>query len=339
MSVLLVAAWGAAGHGASPENAGRCPHDCFPHPGPLPRGGGHSERAAPDFHGNDQGHPSAEETVIFKLKFRTAEELVPLLQEHIERHHGTVSGTGRRLVLTAPREEVARIQGILEEMDTRPHRLIITVAREPELTTLSAEPIKGASVNARGATVPDMSMTSYHTRQRPALAASSEPSSYELQTRPRPDPQDIQRVSVLEGQWALVAFGEAPMAAGLSAEVEVGAGITVFLNEPSTDNGTRILARATLLGQQLVVDVAYTGASPSARQGGQMEIRAVRTTLTGHLGEWMPLSPAADTDQPNDQSGLHLRTLRRGQDPLPLFVRVDAVANQPATALPANPIQ
>ncbi len=288
---------------------------------------------------NDQGRPSTEETVIFKLKYRTAEELLPLLQGHIERDHGTVSGTGRRLVLTAPREEVARIEGILEEMDTRPRRLIITVAREPEHATLAGEPTAEDSGNRPAMTVRDTSATALHTRRRPALAMFSEPSSHELHTRPRAGPHGIQRVSILEGQWALIAFGEAPTATGLSAEVAVGQGLAVFLNEPSTDSGTRILARATLLGKQLVVNLAYTGASPSTRQGGRMETQSVRTTLTGHLGEWMPLNPAAGTDPPHDQSGLHLRTSRRSEGPPPLFVRVDAQASRPASGPPANPIQ
>jgi len=288
---------------------------------------------------NDQGHPRTEETVIFQLKHRTAQELLPLLQGHIERYHGTVSGTGRRLVLTAPREEVGRIEGILEEMDARPRRLIITVAREPEHATLAGEATAEDFGNRPAMTVRDTSVTAFHTRRQPALAVSSEPSSHALHTRPRAGPHDIQRVSVLEGQWALVALGEVPAATGFSAEAAVGRGLTVFLNEPSTDSGTRILARATLLGKQLVVNLAYTGTSPSTRQGGRMETQSVRTTLTGHLGEWMPLNPAAGTDPPHDQSGLHLETSRRSEGPPPLFVRVDAQASRPASGALASPIQ
>jgi len=286
---------------------------------------------------NGQGHPSTEETVIFELKYRTAEELLPLLQGHIERYHGTVSGTGRHVLLTSPREEVARIEGILDEMDTPPRRLIITVARGPGLPALAGEPPKADSRNGPATTEPSTFVTSYHTRQCPALAGPSGRSSYELHTRPRADAHDIQRVRVREGQWALVALGEAPTTTGLSAEVAFGHGLMVFLNEPSTNSQTRILARATLLGKQLVVDIAYASASPSAHQGGRMETQAVRTTLTGHLGGWMPLGPAADTDEPDDHSGLHLDTPRRGQDPPVLFVRVDAEANRPTSGPLAKP--
>jgi hypothetical protein len=38
------------GVSATPENVSCCRHGRFPHPGPLPEGGGDAERAARDFH-------------------------------------------------------------------------------------------------------------------------------------------------------------------------------------------------------------------------------------------------------------------------------------------------
>jgi hypothetical protein len=276
---------------------------------------------------NAQEPSSAPDTVIYKLKHRTAEELLPSLQGQLARYQATVSGIGQRIIITAPHQEIPRLTAILEELDTRPHRLVITVARSPELGGLPGAIGKGGPAAGTGG-APETSFTAYHTRGGRDLLVSPETSGYGMHTRPRIDPQDIQRVSVLEGHWASVTVADAPTSPGLTAEVTVRPGLTVFSDQPAgTGSATGILVRATLIGDRFVLDIAYTGASPSPRQGGQIETETLRTTLRGRLGEWLPLDAAPASNPPDGQPGLHLATSERRQAPGALFVRVDEAAD------------
>lgn len=267
-------------------------------------------------------------TVIFKLRNRSAEDVLPLLKQQVARYQGAISGTGPRLVVTASPDVVAVVKGVLEDLDVPARRLLITVEREPRggwhwQQDSSDSSLQPPELDAGSFT------HSYHTgrNDRPASPQDETSRPESLHTRARRDTQDVQHVSVLEGQWALVVFARAAPAVDVPVEVGVGNGLSVFLADPPAPTANKLLVRATLLRDNLVLNVAYSDTSPSTSGGGQIDTRALRTTVAGHLGEWLLLSPAAYATSADPRVDLQLRTRPRSSGPRALRLRVDQIAD------------
>lgn len=69
---------------------------------------------------------AAPRTEILPLQYRTAEELLPLVQSVLG-HEGRVSAYGNQLIVNAEPAKLAELQELLQQLDTRPRRLLISV--------------------------------------------------------------------------------------------------------------------------------------------------------------------------------------------------------------------
>jgi hypothetical protein len=220
------------------------------------------------------------------------------------------------------------VKAVLEDLDVPARQLLVTVEREPRggwhLPQDSSDPsLQPPDLDAGSFT------RSYHTgrHDRPASPQDETSRPESLHTRARRDTRDVQQVSILEGQWALVVFARAAPTVDVPVEVGVGTGLSVFLADPPAPAATKLLVRATLLRNDLVLNVAYSDTSPSESAGGQIDTRALRTTVAGHLGEWLLLSPAAYATSAEPRVDLQLRTRARSSGPRALRVRVDQIAD------------
>jgi hypothetical protein len=71
--------------------------------------------------------PAAEDAVeILPLRYRTADEVLPVLQPLVE-GHGAITGSGTQIFVRASPERIAQVKRLLATLDTRPLDLWITV--------------------------------------------------------------------------------------------------------------------------------------------------------------------------------------------------------------------
>ena len=66
---------------------------------------------------------------VVPLKYRTAEELIPILQPMLARD-ASISGLRGQLVVRTTRENLRELRRVLDSLDVAPRRLLITVAQD-----------------------------------------------------------------------------------------------------------------------------------------------------------------------------------------------------------------
>lgn len=66
---------------------------------------------------------------VIDLYHRGAEELIPLLQPLLE-GRGAVTGQGGKLILRAPAAELPSLRAVVEQLDTPPLKLLVSVRRQ-----------------------------------------------------------------------------------------------------------------------------------------------------------------------------------------------------------------
>lgn len=74
---------------------------------------------------------AAPRTEILPLHYRSADELLPLVQSLLG-SEGRVSAYGNQLIVNAEPDKLAELQELLQQLDTRPRRLLISVDSQQE---------------------------------------------------------------------------------------------------------------------------------------------------------------------------------------------------------------
>src|SRR4029453_15413147 len=75
------------------------------------------------------GAARADEVEVIQLKYRTAEQLIPILRP-LGEPGGAVSGRHSPLVIRASRANIAQLRQVLETLDRTPRRLLISVRQD-----------------------------------------------------------------------------------------------------------------------------------------------------------------------------------------------------------------
>lgn len=74
---------------------------------------------------------AAPRTEVLALHYRSADELLPLVQTLLGAE-GRVSAYGNQLIVNAEPDKLAEVQELLQQLDTRPRRLLISVDSQQE---------------------------------------------------------------------------------------------------------------------------------------------------------------------------------------------------------------
>ena len=78
-------------------------------------------------------HAEPFELEVIALKYRTAQDVLPLVQPFVNQAGGTVTGTQNRLIVRTTRANLAEVKQILAGIDTLPRRLTMTVKQDTGL--------------------------------------------------------------------------------------------------------------------------------------------------------------------------------------------------------------
>lgn len=206
---------------------------------------------------------SAERTLEhYSLSFRSADELIPLVQPHID-PGDSLSGQAQQLIVRAEPARQREIARLVEQLDVAPRSLLIAVrtAADSQLERSGADATGRAGADGGSATV----------------------RIYRSENARRDDLE--QRVRALEGRPAFIA-------AALSLPVSDRA-VVIGRDRTGVSETTRFIelskgfqAIAHLSGERVSIDISAETAEPS---GGAIRGHQVITTVSGRLGEWIAL--------------------------------------------------
>ena len=256
-------------------------------------------------------HATAQSRVeVIKLKHRTAEELIPLIQP-ILGDGGTISGSGYTLILKAKPGNMRSAKQVLAKLDTalRNIRIIVKQGTRTQLNAYNASLSARVPIGNKGSIAINPGSPA-----GPGLNArfSKDGHMFRGNINEENYSDDVmltQQVVTLEGRPAMIHIGQRiPFQTFTRHE-----GASVQFQDVRT--GFFVLPRVN--GANVILDIhpEVSSAGP-----GGINFQEVHTTVSGHLGEWIEVGALAE-DSVSEGRGVLSSGQLRTSDRRTVFIK------------------
>ena len=255
----------------------------------------------------------ARELEVIELRYRLAEEIVPIVQPLLE-PGGVLTGADRLLFVNTSPANFEQIRQAVLLIDRRPRQLVVTVGQgtviHEQRTEVSGQARIGGDDVQAGVNAPP--------RGEAGVAVGIDSRAQ------RADLRNTSSVRALEGTETYIAVGQlAPLT---TTQVVPGRrGPVEYRSTEYGDVSTGFYATARLQGDTVTLEVSprqqrLRGAAP----GTVVETAGVVSTINGRLGEWLPIG-AVQQSGGGDTSGLLVWGRRTAASQYSAWVKVDEV--------------
>jgi type II secretory pathway component GspD/PulD (secretin) len=237
----------------------------------------------------------AQSLEVIDLKYRTAAEVIPVLQPLVEQG-GALTGQDYKLFVRASPANVQQLRAALAQIDRKPNQLLVSVRRSTQQEVERERAQASAVVSNRGSAVA-VNATSSNARDRNDGVAS---------------------VQVIEGNSAFISTGsDVPIvtaAAARGGHRQFAGAVTEYRNLSS---GFEVTPRVN--GTQVVLDIAQ---QDERVVNGTVQTQHLTTQASGPLGEWIRLGGVNETASTH-QSGILSRQYSTQSDAREVWIKVD----------------
>ncbi len=200
---------------------------------------------------------------VIRLRHRMADQLIPELRPLLA-PGATLTGQGSALFVGTTPANLAELRQALEMLDRPLRRLMISVRHAGRQESQGSALVLGAEVGRRTAVIGGFSAS--------ANAGWEDVS---------------QRVQTVEGGRALINVGQsAPFA--VRQVVPTPRGPVVSDTLVWRESGAWFYVEPRLSGDRVILEIVAANDAPGATPGSA-EVRRVISTISGRLGEWIPL--------------------------------------------------
>lgn len=231
------------------------------------------------------------ELEVVTLQYRSAEEVLPVVRPLLDRD-GAASGMNNQLILRTSPANLAEIRVLLQNIDSPPRRLRITVLQDVDSATLNRlREISGnvavgrnarAGVVAGAGTAGGLQVGVGQGANRvQARVVDSESAGVDHKS---------QQVQVLEGARALIKVGQSvPTVQRQTIQSPGQTQVIESTQYRDVSSGFYVVPR--LIGDRVTLEISSQNDSLTQPQGGNVvtQIQQVTTALSGRLGEWLVL--------------------------------------------------
>jgi hypothetical protein len=270
----------------------------------------------------------AQQTVleVIPLRYRTAPEVIPIIQPMLARE-GSVSGYQGQLVVRTTPANLEEIKRVLASLDTAPRQFLISVRQDAEaLRSRSAAELSGSVGGEHGrVTVPG----SRDPRGGNVVLRDGDDHVrlHVLEGSGSQSDRSMQSVRVMEGREAFLRIGEAVPVRERQVQRSVVGGRVVEQVVETTqyhDAASGIYVRPRVSGDRVTVDVSAQreSLSPQAHRG--VNVQGVVTTVSGRLGEWIEIGGMGG-ETGKAQSALLGRSSAEARDSRRVLIRIEEV--------------
>jgi type II secretory pathway component GspD/PulD (secretin) len=227
---------------------------------------------------------------VIQLRYRTSQELIPILQPMLVPGAG-ISGLPGQLVVRTTPANLEDVKRILAGVDTMPRQFLITVRQDADMTNESSA--AGVSGNVGGERGRVIVPGSRDSRGGNAVIRQGDSHAriHIIEGRSSDISSDTQSVRVMEGREAFVRIGQSIPVRGREVRRTVINGQVVEQVVDSTqyrDLSTGFYVRPRISGERVTLDLSPQREALS-RQGGAISVQSVVTTVSGRIGEWMDI--------------------------------------------------
>ena len=244
---------------------------------------------------------------VITLRYRTADQVIPLLQPLVDRD-GSLSGMQNQLIVRTSPANLAEIRKILDQVDAKPRQLLITVRQDVDLETARRETALSGRVglgNSASIAVPGRPV------RNDGLVVQA--GSGDTQVRGRVYARDVsasdantQRVQVLEGNVAFIRVGQSvPVPSQQVVQTPYGTQIVQSTQFRDFNTGFQVLPRVA--GDTVTVEI-NPQRDRAGRYPGAGNIQSVSTVVSAPLGEWMEIGGASESGSVQSSANLSRRS-------------------------------
>jgi type II secretory pathway component GspD/PulD (secretin) len=238
----------------------------------------------------------AQSLEVIDLKYRTAAEVIPVLQPLLEQG-GALSGQDYKLFVRTSSSNLQQLRAAITQIDRRPNQLLVSVRRSTQQEIELERAQVSGTVSNRGSNVA-VSATDSNARDRSDGVAS---------------------VQVIEGSSAFISSGsDVPIVTAAAASVgrrRAFAGtVTEYRNVTS---GFLVTPRVN--GSQVVLDIEQQDERVA---NGSVQTQRLTTQVSGPLGEWIQLGGVSESAS-GQQRGILSRQYSTQSDERGIWVKVE----------------
>ena len=238
----------------------------------------------------------AQSLEVIDLKYRTAAEVIPVLQPLLEQG-GALTGQDYKLFVRTSPTNLRQLRDALEQIDRKPGQLLVSVRRSTEQEVQRERGQVSGTVSNRGANV-SVQATQSNARDRTDGIAS---------------------VQVIEGNSALISSGsDVPIVTGVAAGVGRRSFAAVGTSYRNLSSGFLVTPRVT--GTQVVLEIEQRD---ERVVNGNVQTQHLTTQVSGPLGEWIRLGGVNETAS-SQHSGILSRQYATQSDAREIWVRVES---------------
>lgn len=252
----------------------------------------------------------AEEMQVINLKYRLADEILPILQPLVE-SGGVITGSDNVLFVRTSAGNFAEIQQAVATLDRAPRQLLISVGQGNAGGESSAGVSGSATIGGGDVQV---------GVNRPPGAEPGAQVQAEARTQ-QASVRSVGSVRALEGNEAYIAIGQSRPVT--TTQVSPGwHGPTVSQTTEYRDASTGFYATARISGDRVTLQISPQ--QQAFRSRGTIATQSVTTTVSGRLGEWMPIGAVREQGS-SSTNGMLVWGTRSSESEYSAWVKVDEI--------------
>jgi type II secretory pathway component GspD/PulD (secretin) len=276
--------------------------------------------------GAGPAQPQSTVVEVIPLRYRTAQELIPIIQPLLGRD-GSVSGLQNQLIVRTTPANLEDVRRVLATVDVAPRQLQISVRQEADTERRRSRAEVSGSVGGEHGrvTIPG----SRDTRGGNVVLRDGDDKvrANVLESDSKASDRSTQTVRVLEGREAYVQVGQSvPVRERQVRRTVVGGQVVEQVVEGTQyrDASTGFYVLPRLAGDRVTLDVSPQRETISRRVPGAVNVQSMVTTVSGRLGEWMEIG-GIGRDASGQQTVLLGSSSSSTRDSRRVLVRVDEV--------------
>ncbi|MCP8465859.1 secretin [Pseudomonas sp. ZM23] len=249
---------------------------------------------------------AAPRTEIIPLNYRTADDVLPVAQSVLG-NEGRVTAYGNQLVVNAELAKIRELQQVIEQLDTRPHQLLISV----DTVDGSQGTQSGYSVNgsASAGNVEIQSGAGEINGRDQVRIISRSTSSRGGGT---------QQVRATEGSPAFIQVGQSQPVTNAG----IGPYGQVYSQTEYRDANQGMYVTASLSGNLVHLTLNTRNDRFNNNYQGSMDTSSTETRISGPIGQWIEVGGVSESNQ-STQSGFARHYSTQGRNDSSLRVKVE----------------
>lgn len=238
----------------------------------------------------------AQSLTVIDLRYRRAEELIPVLQPLLEQG-GALTGQDYKLFVRASSGNLAQLRSAVAQLDKQQRQMVVSVRRSTALDIQQEQASASGTLSTRN-----------------GVSGTVRAGERNLQT----NDSSVSSVQVLEGNAAFIGTGTTMP---IVTAVAVGGGKRPFvagaIEHRNLQSGFMVTPRVN--GDQVILDISQQ----DERVGGNgIQSQSLNTQVVGRLGSWIQLGGVSESSS-STNSGILSRSYSTGANELSVWVKVD----------------